>query len=141
MMTELEALKIVWEQATPGIPGANPKLAEAHLKVGDLIERVAKAEGDEFETLWLAQDVMFDIGWVPIEYVEARVVRELLQKKGAVKLARDLSTPEISQAVDDASLEPKIHEVLSSACSDIRREAARYLCEAHGQAWSEAEEK
>jgi hypothetical protein len=80
-MTELEALKAVFERAMQ-LPAADPELEEALQVVDRLIKTVEQAEDDPHLALLLAEDVLRQIGNTVVTYIFADDVGFLFDPKG-----------------------------------------------------------
>lgn len=80
-MTELEALKAVFERAMQ-LPAADPELEEALQVVDRLVKTVEQAEDDPHLALLLAEDALRQIGNTVVTYIFADNVRFYLTQKG-----------------------------------------------------------
>lgn len=89
-MTELEALKAVFERAMQ-LPAADPELEEALQVVDRLVKTVEQAEDDPHLALLLAEDALRQIGNTVVTYIFADNVRFYLTQKGFESLAGKLS--------------------------------------------------
>ena len=87
-MTELEALKAVFERAMQ-VPAADPELEEALQVVDRLVKTVEQAEDDPHLALLLAEDALRQIGNTVVTYIFADNVRFYLTQKWSGPLGPD----------------------------------------------------
>lgn len=139
-MTELEALKAVFERAMQ-LPAADPELEEALQVVDRLVKTVEQAEDDPHLALLLAEDVLRQIGNTVVTYIFADNVRFYLTQKGFESLAGKLSNQEIAQEVHGQLGEIDLPTDLEDWAVAVGCAAARALVKEAGLDWPKPSEK
>ena len=139
-MTELEALKAVFERAMQ-LPDADAELQEALQIVDRLIKTVDQAEEDPHRAFLLAEDVLRQIGITIVTCIFADDVRFDLTQKGFESLAGKLSNEEIAQEVHGQLGESDQPMDLEYWAVAVGSAAARALVKKAGLDWPEPSEK
>ena len=133
-MTELEALKVVLKRAEQ-VQDADPTAEEALQVVHRLVKTVEKAEADPYATRMLAEDVLRQIGNVPVAYARDLGVRSYLNENGFMALARNLSNEEIAWELDSQLGKIAEPEGIEKWLDAVELAAARALVMEAGLDW------
>ena len=139
-MTELEALKAVFERAKQ-LPHADPELEEALQIVGRLVKTVEQAEADPHRAILLAEDVLRQIGITIVTYIFADDVRFYLTQRGFVSLESKLSNEEIAREVEGQIEEIGLPTDVENWAIAVGFAAARALVKKAGLDWPGSWEK